>query len=267
MDETPVTVDQQGEAYGHRRNPQPVEALKSRLNQRPFNQAAALVTWSRWAALSLINDYGVDASRIRVVPPGVDVGLFRPPERPRDEAPPPARVLFVGAPFEPRGSSDLMEAMRRLGGRAELDVVTDAEMAGVPEGVIVRVHRGLSPESPELAGLYREADVFALPSWGPCTHRVLAEALASGLPIVAADVGAVSEMVNNQVNGYIVPARNPRALGGALEVLVADAGKRAALGRWSRALAEKDHDAGKNNRAIFALMKAISQPLQPAAAG
>jgi glycosyltransferase involved in cell wall biosynthesis len=264
MDATPVNFDQQGEAYGHQRNLPLVESLKSRLNQRPFTHAAALVTWCRWAATSLINDYGVDESRIRVIPPGVDVDLFRPSERPVEEAGRPVRVLFVGGQFERKGGYDLLEAMRRLGPRAELDVVTGPEIIRVPEGLTVAVHRGLSPQSPELVRLYREADIFALPSRGDCMPQAVAEGLASGLPVVATDIGAIPEMVSSSVNGFLVPPRDPRALGSALEALVADPRKRAAFGRWSRVFAEQEHDAGKNNRAIFALMRAVSRARQPA---
>ena len=265
MDATPVNFDQQGQAYGHHRNRQLVESLKSRLNQRPFSHAAALVTWCRWAAASLVNDYGVDESRIRVIPPGVDVDLFQVRERPPEEVRGPVRILFVGGQFERKGGTDLLEAMRRLGPRAELDVVTGDEIGAVPAGVKVRVHRGLGPQSPELIRLYREADIFTLPSRGDCMPQAVAEGLASGLPIVATQVGAIPEMVNDAVNGYLVPPRDPRALGSALEVLVAEPRKRLAFGRWSRVLAEQEHDAGKNNRAIFDLMRSVSQTPQPAA--
>ena len=176
------------------------------------------------------------------------------------------RVLFVGGQFERKGGIDLLDAMRRLGPRAELDVVTGSEIAGVPDDVRVRVHRGLSPQSPELVRLYREADIFALPSWGDCMPQAVAEALAAGLPVVATDVGAIPEMVNDSVNGFLVRPRDPRALGVALETLVTDARKRAAFGRWSRVFAEQEHDARKNNRAIFALMRAVSRARQPVAA-
>jgi glycosyltransferase involved in cell wall biosynthesis len=266
MDATPVNFDEEGEAYGHHRGLPVIESLKSRVNQRPFNQAAALVTWCRWAATSLVNDYGVDESRIRVIPPGVNVDLFHARERPPGNLGRRARILFVGGQFERKGGVDLLDAMRRLGTRAELDVVTGTKVGVLPEGVTVRVHRGLSPQSPELVRLYREADIFALPSWGDCMPQAIAEALASGLPVVATDVGAIPEMVNDSVNGYLVRPRDPRALGIALETLVADSRKRAAFGRWSRVFAEQEHDARKNNRAIFSLMRAVSRARQPVAA-
>jgi glycosyltransferase involved in cell wall biosynthesis len=263
LDATPVNFDQEGAAYGHRRNTPLVESVKRRLNQRPLNGAAGIVTWSRWAATSLLDDYGVEESRIRVIPAGVNVGLFCPPEEALHRTERPVRVLFVGGQFARKGGDDLLEAMRELGQSAELDVVTGPDDVRVPAGVTARVHRGLEPQSAELVQLYRSADVFALPSRGDCMPQAVAEALASGLPVVATGVGAIPEMVHDAVNGYLVPPGSPRALAGALKALVTDPGKRAAFGRWSRILAEQEHDAGKNNRAIFDLMRAVS-PAQTA---
>ena len=251
LDATPVNFDAEGAAYGHRRGAAPLEAVKRGLNRLALSGAAALVTWCRWAADSLVADYGVPAERIRVIPPGVDVGLFRPGEpRPPDGA---ARVLFVGGHFERKGGLELLEAMRRLGPAAELDVVTGSEVPPAPAGVTCRVHRGLSPQSPELVALYRQADVFALPSRGDCLPQAVAEALACGLPVVASAVGAIPEMVGEGVTGRLVPPRDARALAAALESLM-DPARRAELGAASLAAARRDHDAGRNNRAIFELM-------------
>jgi glycosyltransferase involved in cell wall biosynthesis len=258
LDATPINFDQEGEAYGHRRNRPLLESAKRRLNQRPLGRAAAVVAWCRWAATSLVEDYGIDGPRVHVIPPGVDVGLFHPPDGARGVGERPVRVLFVGGQFDRKGGNDLLEAMRQLGPRAELDVVTGSEALRVPAGVTARVHRGLQPQSPELVRLYRDADVFALPSRGDCMPQAVAEALASGLPVVATGVGAIPEMVHDGVNGYLVASGNPRGLAGALNALVTDPGRRTAFGRWSRVVAEQEHDAGKNNRAIFDLMRSIS---------
>jgi glycosyltransferase involved in cell wall biosynthesis len=254
LDATPVNFDQEGKAYGHRRQSELVESIKRRINRRALHEAAALVAWCDWAAASLIADYEVPDGRIHVIPPGVDVDLFRPVERRMHG---PVRVLFVGADFERKGGPDLLEAMRRLGERAELDAVTTSEVGAVPPEVTCRIHRGLGPQSPQLVELYRRADVFALPSRGDCMPQALAEALASGLPVVGADVGAIREMVHSDVNGYLVPPREPRALATALEVLADCPQRRAAFGRAARVLAEEHHDARKNNQAIFDLMAGV----------
>lgn len=254
IDATPINYDSQGAAYGHSVGAAPVEALKLRLNRYVFDRAAHIVSWCSWAADSLTAHYGVPAEKISVIHPGVDVELFTAPDRSHRDC--PVRVLFVGGDFARKGGPELMSAMQRVGSRAELDVVTMSEVT-VPPGVTCRVHRGLGPQAPELVRLYRDADVFALPSRGDCFPQAVAEALASGLPVVASDAGAIPEMVRDGYNGVVVPRRDVQALAEALELLVRSATLRRRMGIASRGLAEREHDADRNNRRIVELMVAI----------
>ena len=95
--------------------------------------------------------------------------------------------------------------------------------------------------------------------------QVVIEAIACGLPVVATRVGAIPEMVTDGVNGYLVPAKDSRALGAALAALVAQPGRRHAMGRHSRVLSQQQYDAARNNRRIFGLMKRLAAE-RPAAA-
>jgi glycosyltransferase involved in cell wall biosynthesis len=255
LDATPVNFDSQGASYGHTRNRPAVEAIKLRLNRSVFQRASALVSWCQWAADSLAADYGVPEWKISVIHPGVDVKLFHPIERYVHTG--AVRILFVGGDFERKGGADLLEAMRQVAPLAELDVVTGSHV-DPPPGLVCRVHRGLSPQSPELVALYREADIFALPSQGDCFPQAVAEGLASGLPIVASRTGAIPEMVRNGVNGWLVPAGDPRELGRALESLVGSSSLRRQMGLASRRIAEQEHDADANNRRIIELMVAAA---------
>jgi glycosyltransferase involved in cell wall biosynthesis len=254
LDATPVNFDSEGAAYGHRRQSEMLEQVKRDLNRRVLLRARALVTWCGWARDSLVRDYGIPAARITVVHPGVDLGRFRPaPER----RPGPVRVLFVGGDFERKGAGDLVEAVRGLPG-LELDLVTSSapsEVAGLPG---VRVHTGLRPQSEALVALYRGADVMALPSRGDCFPQAIAEGMACGLPVVAADVGAISDMVQDGVSGWLVPPRAPGALREALRRLVEDPALRRAMGERSLAAATRDHDARRNCNTIFDLMRTVS---------
>lgn len=125
---------------------------------------------------------------------GVDPGIFRPPSG-RDERDaaraaldlPPAGgiALFVGRFVEKKGLPLLRELAARmpdvtfvLAGRGPLDPV-----AWQLPNVVVR--QGLAGEG--LAGLYRAADAFVLPSTGEGYPLVMQEALASGLPVVCSD--------------------------------------------------------------------------------
>ena len=255
LDATPRNFDSLADAYGHTTGSRAVEAIKNQINRSVFRQAAALVTWCRWAADSLVTDYGVPTGKIQVIHPGVDLGLFRPGTGGTSDA---VRILFVGGDFERKGGPDLVEAVQRLGPGVELDVITGSTFTP-PPGIVCRVHRGLRPQSPEILELYRRADIFALPSRGDCFPQAVAEGLASGLPVVATRVGAIPEMIDEGVNGHLVPAASPRELAAALEALVSSSSKRRQMGAASRLLAEREHDAQANNNRIFELLLTVSQ--------
>ena len=76
---------------------------------------------------------------------------------------------------------------------------------------------------PEVLALAREHDLFALPTLpGEGVPRVLLEAMASGLPIVVSDVAGVPTLVQNEVNGLLVPPSDPAALAAAIARLIQD---------------------------------------------
>jgi glycosyltransferase involved in cell wall biosynthesis len=258
LDATPSGFDGQGPAYGHRAQNRSIEAVKRRINQRALGAARALVAWSRWTADSLERDYGVPAGKTTVVHPGVDLDLFTPgPEHRRDGA---VRALFVGGDFARKGGPELIEALRRLRGQIELDIVTGSNAVAVPPEVVCRVHRGLQPQSAELVRLYREADLFVLPTRGDTFAQVIAEAMACGLPIIATGIGGIGEMVHEGINGWMVPPGSPRDLARALESLADDEPLRRRMGLSSLALARQEHDMLRNNRAIFEAMARVAAP-------
>lgn len=255
LDATPVGFDTMASAYRHGRQQQVVEWGKQRVTRRALRSSAAVVAWSRWAADSVVHDYGVPGEHVHVVPPGVDIARFRPRATPRRDG--PVRVLFVGGDFDRKGGHDLLAAVGRLTpGTVELHLVTGTEVA--LRGVPVTVHNGIAPNSPELIGLLRDADIFALPSRGDCTPLAIAEALACGLPIVASSVGAIPELVVDGMNGLVVPPGDPLGLATALARLVDDESLRIEMGRRSRAMAESDHDVVRNCRRLFTLMSQVA---------
>ncbi len=92
-------------------------------------------------------------------------------------------------------------------------------------------------ERGDVALLLRGLDVFVLPSLGEGISNTLLEAMATGLPVVATRVGGNPELVEDGVNGRLVPPADPGALAGALAEYLADPALRALHGKTSRQLA------------------------------
>jgi glycosyltransferase involved in cell wall biosynthesis len=86
----------------------------------------------------------------------------------------------------------------------------------------------------DLPALYRAADVFALSSDFDNSPNVVLEAMASGLPVVATDVGGVREFVAEGVGGAVVPPGNAAALANALEQYLAQPDRARAAGIHNR---------------------------------
>lgn len=251
MDATPLNLDSVGRAYGHRPSGnRALEALKNALNRRTFRSAARLVTWCHWAKESLIRDYGVPSDKIAVIPPGVDLELwkFDREKRPVSRS---ARLLFVGADFRRKGGEQLLAAFRAgLADRAELDIVTGEGIdAGGCAGV--RIHNGITGNSPELLALFDAADIFVFPTLGDCLPIAVMEAMAAGLPVVASDVGAISEEVDHGVTGFLIPSNDREALVDRVDALASSAEMRRQMGIAGRKRAEELFDGGRNYRAVL----------------
>ena len=79
-------------------------------------------------------------------------------------------------------------------------------------------------------------DIFVLSSLNEGMGRVLVEAMAVGLPIVATDVGGVRELVQDGVNGYLVPSKGPEAMAGKIVELLRDEVKRKSMGEAGKSI-------------------------------
>lgn len=87
---------------------------------------------------------------------------------------------------------------------------------------------------------YRQIDIFCLPSVAEGTPLVILEAMASGLPIVATDVGGVQSQVTSGVEGFVVPPRAPDLIALAILQLVSSPELRQTMGAHGRARVKRD---------------------------
>jgi glycosyltransferase involved in cell wall biosynthesis len=158
------------------------------------------------------------ASRVRVIPAGVDIPTHVGPE-----APPP-HVLFVGRLAAEKGILELVEAARGL----PLVVAGDGPLRPRVPGALGFVAHDA------LGALYASAAVVACPSRREGFGVACAEAMAHGRPVVASAVGGLLDLVIDGETGVLVPPRDVAALRAGLERLLADEGLRARLGGEGR---------------------------------
>jgi glycosyltransferase involved in cell wall biosynthesis len=209
--------------------------------------AARVLPWSYWARESLIRDYGVEPDRIDVIPPGVDLQLWRPAHVRRQAG--SLRILFVGGDFYRKGGATLLEAFRGLPrGSAELHLVTRSQITP-EEGV--HLYYMMQPNSPELIALYQSADVFALPTEAEAFGIAAVEASAAGLATIATAVGGLADIVSNGETGFLVQPRQALELQSVLQRLADDVELRHRLGHAARQRAELYFDAQRNASRII----------------
>jgi glycosyltransferase involved in cell wall biosynthesis len=105
--------------------------------------------------------------------------------------------------------------------------------------------------------LYRAADIYCMTSAVELQSISTLEAMASGLPVVAADAGALPELVTAGETGYLAPAGDVDAFAAALRRLLGDPAAAQAMGRAGRARAEA-HSLGAVARRHEALLTAVA---------
>ena len=201
-----------------------------------FRRAAAIVAASAWAARSLTVNYADCAEKVHVLPypvrSCVDVAWVDERYARARRNGSPVRALFMGGDFPRKGGFELLDAWRAaaFGKRAELTLVTDwpIDQSRLPPGV--RHVRGVNSYSSSWSDLWREADLFVMPARHEAFGMVYQEAAAAGLPVVATNVNAVPEIVEDGRTGALVATDDGRALVGALSALVESADLRRRMG-------------------------------------
>jgi D-inositol-3-phosphate glycosyltransferase len=200
--------------------------------QQVVAEADRLVANTAAETAQLIELYGADPARTATIAPGVDLELFTPGSQDAARAglglPLNAVVLaFIGR-IQPLKGPDVLlraaaEMLRRdpaLRDRLRVLVVGGPSGSGLAEptglhqlatGLGITEHVVFAPPQggPALVGVYRAADVVAVPSYSESFGLVALEAQACGTPVVAAEVGGLPMAVADGVSGRLVTSHHP----------------------------------------------------------
>ena len=186
--------------------------------------SSALISVSAALKAKMV-DLGIEAERIHVIRNGVDLRAYAPIEqsRARKSLQLECRhvVASVGNLVAGKGHDLAIRSVVRLDAVELLIVGTGPERASLQQlardvGIGSRVHftGELKPE--QMATVYSAADLLVLASSNEGWPNVVLEALACGTPVVATNVGGVSEMLTADVAGAIVAERTPEAISAAI---------------------------------------------------
>ncbi|MCF7908147.1 MAG: glycosyltransferase family 4 protein [Candidatus Omnitrophica bacterium] len=150
-------------------------------------------------------------------------------------------ITFVGRLNPQKDLSTLIKAAKLIA-KAKIIIVGDGPLRQQVQGMIGKSNLAdrvvLVGEQKRVEEFLVASDIFVLSSNWEGLPRSIIEAMLAKLPVVATDVGGVSELVKNSVTGFLVPPRDPAALAGALEKLIEDKKLRKDMGEagYQRAL-------------------------------
>jgi glycosyltransferase involved in cell wall biosynthesis len=211
-------------------------------------KADFLLAPSRYTAQKLIDVQNVPSEKIRRLAWPLNPSFARladaPDDLPLPKRFPPGRVILTVGRWVTseryKGVDDLIRAISQL--RAAIPGLNLVAVGGGDDlphlkeladalGVEDCVHFSENPSRAQLAGCYANAEIFALPSAGEGFGFVFLEAMAFAKPIVGAAAGGITDIVEDNSNGLLVPPRDPQRLLQALNCLLKDESLRKKLGQ------------------------------------
>ncbi|MDX1687412.1 MAG: glycosyltransferase [Candidatus Promineifilaceae bacterium] len=227
--------------------------------------------------------YGADMERVVVIPPGVDLGRFQPVAKPvaREAVGIPLHhknIVFVGRIEPLKGIDTLLRAMALIQKRRPeavenvcVSIIGGDPWADDPDDEMARlqalrqeldVHDLVtflgSKDQELLPYYYSAAEMVVMPSHYESFGLVALEAMATGTPVIASEVGGLAFLVKDGETGFHVPSRDPEALADKIYCLLTDDACRQELGRNARIHA-RQYDWAKIGRRIVGLYENVVQ--------
>ena len=227
--------------------------LRVGVEERVVRVSDGLIVSTEQERQDLIRLYGAQGHKVRVIPAGVDLGMFKSVDKSVARATLGLNgkkvILYVGRIDPIKGLDNLVEAFALLEEKDDATLLIvggkrghDEELErlkskvgelGIRENVIFA---GAVPQS-RLPAYYSAADVFVLPSYAESFGLAALEAMACGTPVVASRVGGLSTFISDGDTGYLIPWRCPEPFAQRLDVLLANPALRNVMGAAARAKA------------------------------
>ena len=217
--------------------------VTSALDERALRRVDALQLENPWMLDHARQTCAGSTVDIQYAPPGIDTATFSPQRA--SAASPDRYILLVGRLDDPRKRPGvLLEAYALLPERLRATVRLQLAGSGSPApafwrrveelGLSEKVSHVLRPSLPELVALYRSAAVFALPSDEEGLGLVVLEAMACGVPVVATRCGGPEGIIDDGLDGYLVPRDAELAMADRIRQLLEDDDRNDRMGQLAR---------------------------------
>lgn len=232
-----------------------------------FQRSAKITAVAHWVAQAL-EAYGVDKGQVAITGNGVEDCFLDQVATDRVEP----IVLYTGRLVLGKGLPELVEAASIVAeqfqdpalrfilvgdGNLHPDLCQRVRQAGLESQFEFRGAIGPDRRS-ELVQLYRQAQIFVLPSHHEGMPTALLEAMATGLPVISTAVGGSLEVIVSGDNGLMVPPREPKALAQALLTLLRDSSLRRCLGKAGRKTVEEHYSWNAVGRRYVACYEQVA---------
>jgi glycosyltransferase involved in cell wall biosynthesis len=231
---------------------------------RANQKIQAFVTPTQFMRRKLI-EFGYPPEKIAHIPTPIDAEPIAP------QFDGGRYFLYAGNLNPHKGIAVLLEAMRRCP-EAQLKIAGQSTEGADLEIQDCIARRGLANveflgfrSGAELADLYRNALALVAPAlWYENMPNAVLEAMAYGKPIVSSNLGSMPELVEDGLNGRLVPPGDAQALAEAIAALARDPEAAAAMGKASRHKALREHSVESHYARLLALFRwSMGQPIEP----
>ena len=198
--------------------------------------------------LPLFDVLGINRMKVRLLPNSINLELFKPGEVEKIEN----LLLYVGRIDPVKGIHVLLKSLYYLKPSIQLVIIGPKSWDRIYLEKILGLVERINNETPhkvvylgmlkreDIIEWYQKASIFVLPSLAESFGIVNLEALSCETPVVASNVGGISDVIREHETGILVPPNDPIKIAESLQYLLCNEKVRRDLGRNGRKLVEKN---------------------------
>lgn len=210
---TDTTIASLMEMYGYLNNlcEENILAIQE-LEERSLARASLVIYTSEWAAKNAIDNYNLDSSKIKVLPWGANIesDVNSVPQIINKKKLSPCMLLFIGVDWVRKGGKMAVEVTNQLNEIGYPTILTVVGSRPIEDNLDLQHIRFIDFIDPlteegkqQFSELFTQAHFLILPTLADCTPHVLVEANAFGVPCLTTNVGGISSLIKDRINGHL----------------------------------------------------------------